>query len=153
MAYNPNIPQPTDQLSISQGDLLGNFQALQTLIDVNHVDFADADMGKHKWVSLPQQAGAPGTTNTELALYTAISPTSGTPELFIQRPANGAFINFTEAVGAPNGWTRLPSAILLKWGSAGANGLTTITFPVAADIPPFINVFNILCNYILWQRN
>jgi hypothetical protein len=144
MPYNPAIPQPTDQLSISQGDLLGNFMAIQTLIDVNHVDFASADMGKHKFVSFPQQVAAPATANTEWAMYNAVSATSGDPELFLRAPNNGGTLNFTESLAAPNGWTRLPSAILLKWGSAGANGLTTITFPVGANIPPFLSVFNIL---------
>src|SRR5438445_164595 len=52
MAYQSNIPQATDQLSVSQGDILNNFAALSTFLNINHVDFASGDQGKHKWVTL-----------------------------------------------------------------------------------------------------
>ncbi len=47
MSYQNNIPQPTDALSQSQSDILNNFAAIQTLIDVDHVDFANINQGKH----------------------------------------------------------------------------------------------------------
>jgi|SRR5665213_1496346 len=40
MVYNPNIPQPSDNLSVSQGDILGNFTALNTLFNgFNQITF------------------------------------------------------------------------------------------------------------------
>jgi hypothetical protein len=73
MAYQANIPQPGDLLSQSQSDLLNNFMALQTLIDINHVDFASGDQGKHKWVTFPVQGAIPpagsGFLAGELGLY------------------------------------------------------------------------------------
>ena len=70
MAYNPNIPQATDTLNSSQGDLLANFMAIQTLIDVNHYDFASANQGKHMFVTMPVQTQSPGTALGEMALFT-----------------------------------------------------------------------------------
>lgn len=147
MSYQPNIPQASDRLNDSQGDILGNFQAIQTLVDVNHYDFASGLMGKHKWVSFPIQASGPGTTSTEMALYTK-NGLGGTPEMFVQFPSSGTEVNFTESAQATNGWTRLPSGILLKWGTASATQNTdnTITFPVSATIPVFTAVYSVTVN-------
>lgn len=44
-SYNPIIPQPTDLLSVSQGDVLDDFGAINTLVDMDHVDFAAPNNG------------------------------------------------------------------------------------------------------------
>ena len=142
--YLPNIPQATDQLSVSQGDILINFQGINTFLNVNHEAFPSANAGKHKFVSFPVQAGNPGTTPTELAMYSKTSTLSAAPELFIQRANNGTVVEFTSSSQTANGWTRLPSGILLKWGTQALTGVTpqVITFPVGANIP----VFNLCLN-------
>ncbi len=50
--YLPNIPLASDDLSTSQADLLGNFQALNTIYGTDHYPFSDtsADQGFHKKV-------------------------------------------------------------------------------------------------------
>ncbi len=141
MAYQQNIPLATDQLSTSQGDIQANFQAIYTLIGVNHSNFGTANVGKHNFVSLPVQAGNPGTTTTELALYTKTSALSGLPEAFFQRQNNGTAIEFTSSTASQNGWTRLPSGILLKWGQSNGSGSVGVALPVGATIPVFANVF------------
>ena len=143
MAYNSNIPQANNQLSVSQGDLLLNFQAISTYINVNHVDFNGADQGKHKFIQLPAQSAAPATLATEMALYT--KNVTGVPQLFLRRSNNGTEINLTTSGAATNGWTRLPSGILLKWGTIATttfNLLETIAFPVAASIPVFSAIYS-----------
>lgn len=132
MPYNANIPQATDTLNDSQGDLLNNFQAIQTLIDVNHYDFASALQGKHMFVSLPIQSALPGTTTTEMALFTQ-NDGSGNPQMWIQQPNNGAAINFTGFVNTlANGGTTLPSGVILKWGrNTTSGGVQNITFTTA----------------------
>ena len=62
LAYLPNIPQPTDQLSNSQGAILNNFGAIQTWIDQNHVDYTAVgnQPGKHNFVQIPAGGGTPG---------------------------------------------------------------------------------------------
>lgn len=157
MAYNQNIPQATDALSQSQQDILNNFLANYNAFNVNHVTFnAGADMGKHKWLTLPQQASTPPITfgATEMALYSAQSPyNAAVNEIFINKtnqatvvqiPSTASLLSVASDPGNNvSGWTYLPSGILLKWANGNANGNTAITFPVAADIPVFTNVMSI----------
>ena len=142
--YQNNIPQASDRLKDSQSDILENFQAIKELIDINHNTFNTADFGKHKFVTFPQQGSDPSTAAGEVALFSAISPYSGVPELSVRLQSNGPSIEFTSADGSTNGWARLPSGILLKWGQSSANGLATITFPAGATIPAFTNIFQML---------
>ncbi len=73
MVYKPNIPLPTDNLSVSQGDLVGNFQSLNTTFGIDHYPFADtsANSGKHNVVTTPLINGAahPNTSATEDKFY------------------------------------------------------------------------------------
>lgn len=123
MSYNPSIPQPTDIPANSQPQILANFQAINTLVDVNHVAFDQPDQGKHKWVSFPDQLLAvPATLNTEIALFSASNVNTGNIELNLVRQNNGAVIPFTATDGTANGWTMLPSGILMKWGTSSVVG-------------------------------
>ncbi len=154
MAYNPNIPQSTDALSQSQLDLLANFQALQTLIDVNHVDFASGDQGKHKWVTFPVQAGAPGFGAGEDGLFNLPynNNTSTVNELFVHKqtaagtsniPSTCSILSQSTPGNNSGGFTFLPSGILLKWVTTGATtGLTTVTLTGAA--PTFTAIFSVI---------
>jgi hypothetical protein len=137
MPYNANIPQPNDELSQSQDEMLNNFQSISALINVNHIDFNGATQGKHKWVSLPNQVLAPQALANELVLYT--KEVNGNPQLFLRRQNDGAEIDFTSAGFGNPGWCRLPSGILLKWGVFNGVGNTNITIPfaVGATIPVF----------------
>lgn len=83
MTFNPNIPQSGDRPSQTQGQILTNFQQLNTVFDVNHVPFNDptvANRGKHKVVTVQRQGAAPAITGSDAAFYTrspGISPTAG----------------------------------------------------------------------------
>lgn len=152
MAYNNAIPQPTDKLRNSQPDLLGNFQAIKTLVDVNHVTFDVADQGKHKFVTFPVQSPAPTFLTGEEGLYNKLFNTGVNPtninELYVhvQPSASGTRpqeIPFTASILsriAPNttetgnegvrGWTYLPSGLLIKWQHVTSNaggGLETVS--------------------------
>jgi hypothetical protein len=144
MPYTANVPQGSQRISDTQTPILNNFQSIQNLITVNHVDFDLTDQGKHNFVSMPVQAGNPGTTTYEMALYTKTSALSSVPEMFIQRDTNGAAIEFTSSVQASPGWTRVPSGILFKWGVVTGTGNTTTLFPVAGNIPVFANIFSVM---------
>ncbi len=156
MPYQANIPQPSDALSSSQPDLLGNFQALKVLIDINHGTFGAADEGKHKFVTFPVQSSAPVFLATENGLYNLVptaSPQTAIQELFIRKQSAAGVkdIPFTASIlstatpGAlTSGWTYLPSGLILKWDSnVNATGQTTITFPAAANIPVFTVCLNV----------
>lgn len=142
MAWLPNIPQPSQSKSSSQPQILGNFQALNTYLNINHVDFGGADQGKHKFISFPVQGSDPVTAANEVALFAKTSTLSSIPELFIRKSSAGATYEFSSCLAAQPGWTRLPSGILLKWGSGTANGYTSFVFPVAGNIPAFTQIFS-----------
>ena len=153
MAYNSNIPQPSNKLRNSQGDLLANFQAIKTLIDVNHIDFADStNQGKHNFVTLPvttSSPSAPTFLSTEEGLYNLLFTTTNNNEIFahIQQTLSGTRnqeIPFTASSlsrsapvpAATNtaqsvGWTYLPSGMLLKWGLASGTGNVVVDTHVA----------------------
>ncbi len=142
MPYQQNIPQPTDQLDDSQGDILGNFQEIYNLIGVNHVQFgAAAGQGKHTQVTLPENVAPTNTAIDEANIYSQLSTLTNQTELFWQRENNGTRIEWTGAgLISPNLWTRLPSGILLKWGAANINGAGTVVYPVDPSVPVFTDV-------------
>ena len=136
MAYDNTIPKPTDKLKISQADLLANFAALQTLIDVNHDDFASANQGKHKWINFLVQAAAPAIL-ADNGLYNKNYATTAKNESYIhgQKFAGTSDVPFSASVlsntASPaahgsDGWTYLPSGILVRWKYINGTGLTTI---------------------------
>lgn len=145
MAYNKAIPQLTDKLSNSQADLLANFDAIQDFIEVNHVTFADSDFGKHTVASFPTQSGAPAAVADQVDLYNI--DVDGTSELCIQR-SDGTSNPITSFLGASEGWTYLPSGLILKWGyeAATTSGAGTYTFPVSGTIPVFSHIYHVTIN-------
>lgn len=162
--YNNNIPQPNDQLSVSQGDLLTNFQAIANFLNENHVDFAQADAGKHKWVTFPRQPAVPAIFGTDTALFNMVpaapAPLTGISETFVHKfvaagtlaidiPFTASVLSYSNPLPAQEsyGWTYLPSGIILKWGTvnvvAGFNGPLNYDNVVSPSIPAFQNVFQV----------
>lgn len=144
MPYSNNVPQANQSFNATQGPILNNFQAIEALVTVNHGDFDTVNQGKHLFVSMPIQSVDPVTAAAEMALYTKTSALTGLTEMFIERESNGTVTEFTSSTAAVNGWTRLPSGILLKWGSQTQTGKHTVLFPVGATVPVFANIFTIL---------
>jgi hypothetical protein len=70
--YKPNIPQPNDNLSVSQNDILGNFQQLDTSFGIDHYKYSDAttNNGFHNQATMPLIVG--GTHPTTAAGITKI---------------------------------------------------------------------------------
>lgn len=144
MSYNANIPQATDQLATSQSDILNNFMAIKTLIDVNHVDFANSNQGKHSFIEFPVQSPAPTTAAGEVGLYCQTSTLTSQPELVFSKQSGTGIYEFTSSGQLTNGgWARLPSGILYKWGTGGpsASGSYTITFPVNSSTPVLASAY------------
>lgn len=157
MAYNANIPQATDLLSISQGQILGNFTQLNTAWLINHVDFNAGDAGKHKWVTFPSQAASPpagsGFLGSEIGAYNAVFTLgggrgTGINELFLNKQSFAGVkqIAMTSSIlsnSSPGnfsfGWTYLPSGIIMYWGNDTGTGSKIVTFPTA-NVPPMTQV-------------
>lgn len=73
MSYNPNIPQPGDNLDISQGDLLTNFTACDVSFGIEHYKFSNltANNGKHNTVTSPAYVAFPLATPSATPPVTA----------------------------------------------------------------------------------
>lgn len=143
MAYNQNIPQPTDKISTSQGQILANFQAL------NNIATQTAP-----YLLFPEQGSAPVTPVDTVALY-SVQGLNSVAELSFQRESSsGPGINFTQygqnqdatslGTNGQGGYTILPSGIVLKWGSWTMTGSATsqvVTFPMTTSVSgqPTIN--------------
>lgn len=84
MPYNPNIPQANDDPRISQGELLQNFQQINTDFAVNHTSLtASGQNGYHTKVFFADPLGAdPNLAAPESSLYT--KTIAGLTELFFQ---------------------------------------------------------------------
>jgi hypothetical protein len=157
MAYNQNIPQPTDELSVSQGDLLNNFMAIYNAFNQNHVPFNSGTplQGLHAFVEMPNQSGSvPSTIANEVGLFCNTSTFTTQPELFFAKQLGSSAppaLTTPYEISSSNyiangGWSRLPSGILLKWGTFSLSGATgTVTYPVAVTIPAFAHVFTVYC--------
>lgn len=152
--YNNLIPQPTDQLSVSQGQILTNFGSIKSLVDIDHVDFANNDAGKHNKSSYVTQSPAPTFAATEVGIYNFVYPTTTKNEGYVhkQTSASTAEIPFTASILSTSlpailsaGWTYLPSGILLKWGSSTTNAAVQ-NFPTSATIPVFTVCLHVIAS-------
>lgn len=143
--YSTNVPQSSQKISATQAPIQSNFQAINELINVNHIGFNDAiNFGKHNFTTLPFQVSDPATASNEMALYAKATGSPNPGEMFARYPSNGSVIQISgsSAGGAgasTNGWSYLPGNILMKWGQATGivSGANTITYPTSGSQPPF----------------
>lgn len=153
MAYNNAIPQPNDDISVSQAQILANFSAISTAFNLNHVNFNATEQGKHAFVEMPNQNAVPPVTiANETGLYCNTSTLTAQPELFFIKqngttappPLNNANgYEITSSNYTSPGWTRLPSGILIKWGTFSTASGTPYLFDVAGTIPAFAVCYNV----------
>jgi hypothetical protein len=81
--YTPNIPQPGDNISGSQNQILENFQTANTAFGSDHTAFdVVASQGKHKQVTLIQNT-APGATVDPASIIHSVL---GTGTIFLNKP-------------------------------------------------------------------
>lgn len=136
MAYQSDIPQPNDIISVSQGEFLQNFMGLNSAWESNHVAFNASGEGKHKFLQMPEQSSAPTTSSNEAALYT--KETSSISTLYFRKENNGTEIQMTNTIDPANpinpvpndsdGITFLPGGLIVQFGrrsAASNNGVIT----------------------------
>ena len=139
-----NVPLTGQSLGQTRVPIQQNFLTIGAAFAIDHIDYNTAGQGKHNKVTLPVQAADPVLAGNDIALYSKSN--GATSELFFMRGITPAY-SWTDSLNNINGWTRLPSGILLKWGQGnGANGSTPWTFPLGANIPAFTNIFKIFVN-------
>jgi hypothetical protein len=112
MPWNSGIPQPAQAISATTGDIQGNFLAVQTWTNVDHVqiDGLLGAEGKHNKVTLMNQAVvppftpniAPATGVSALGLYALAgplpagsNPANTTTQLYAHVVRKGAGVNYT----------------------------------------------------------
>lgn len=146
MSYTPNVPVSGQSLGNSRPIINQNFQTIQTVFDINHVDFNVSGAGKHNLIQIPTaQSASPGTIAGEIALYS--KNVSGVPQLFFQKQniaAAGADIQMTtnvDPVALEGGTSFLPGGLILQWGKAANGGAGTTIVGFNSAFPN--NVFNV----------
>lgn len=158
MAFLPLIPQATDQLSVSQGNILNNFTILGAIAGNGNASSSSINISSgFNWIYLPSQGATPPTgsafTANNIGLYSATNATSGKNELYINKqnqattvqiPATASVLSVTSAPASNSGmWTYLPSGLILKSGNASGvlSGLLTVT-PSAG--PAFTQILSVI---------
>jgi hypothetical protein len=154
MAYNNNIPQPGDNLSTSQGQILSNFFSANSIFGKNHYAFNDTsgNAGFHSTITLVEQTSPLAPLADQIAIYAQANATSGKTRLFMQQENTGGVIQMstvdptnTPSANGCSGQTFLPGtsagAYLFQFGSATWNnisGTVTVTFSTAFSQVPLV---------------
>ena len=152
--YTKDVPQGTQKQSVTQAPIQSNFQAIKELVEIDHEAFNLANnVGKHKRVSLQVQAPAPtfDIPAKDVGLYNFLNPTTTKNELYVHRQTNNspAEVPFTASKmsnttmnSCVNGWSYLPSGLLIKWGEVVAPAdVVAIAPAVVSGGPAFNKVF------------
>jgi hypothetical protein len=142
MAFLPNIPQATDKLSISQGNILNNFTILGAIAGNANASSASINASSgFNWINLPAQGATPPGGSSfpagNVALYSFINATSTRNELYINKtnasgvvqiPSTASTLGTSSPGLGSAGYTYLPSGMILKWGAATITGSGTVSF-------------------------
>lgn len=150
MAYNSNIPQANDQLSVSQGQILGNFGQINTWVNVDHTGLNAGNLGQHNKVTFPLQAGAPAFAGSDGLFSLLYGGTGAVGELWLnhrngnQYPISASILSTSPALASnSNGWAYGSSGTVLVWGRSNvAIGNTVIN--IAAVFPTLAAAFNVV---------
>lgn len=141
MAYNSNIPQAGDKISNSQSDILGNFLAL-------------APFG-NGYAEFTLQGSVPSFGISSTGMYTLLYAQTAKNELYIHKesidaptdvPFTASKMSNTAIASCVNGWSYLPSGLLIKWGSYSvtSSGVDVdVDVAVTSGGPNFNKVFQV----------
>lgn len=123
--YNPSIPATNDDPADDQPLMQANFSSINTLINVDHVGFSNAQYGQHNQVTFAAN-NVPTTPTTPPVLFT--NTVGGAPQLFFYSGST-----FNQYTSAANGSTYLLGGTIIKWGGTGviSGSGNVITFATA----------------------
>lgn len=134
MTYSPNIPQATDVPSQSQGQLLTNFTALNTVFAVDHLAFNAVDGGEHQQVTFNSVIADPNLAAPKCSLY--IKTVAGSSQLFFENVMAAVNVqrqitNLTITTVGTNNGVRTAAGLVFNWGTGVCvGGILTVTFAV-----------------------
>lgn len=151
VTYTNDIPLATNNPSQDQPDMKINTNAVDTILNVDHVSFNTNAGGTHKQCQITSQTSSNGAIPSGLlgagfeTLYASL--TSGVGDLWMVRGAEATGIRLTGASGGnitpvatTSGYTFLAGGIVVQWGqvtgiatATHVSGLTNfnVTFPNA----------------------
>lgn len=152
MAFLPSIPQSTDQLSTSQGNILNNFTVLGAIAGNGNpastsINTSATNSG-FNWLYLPPQGAIPPAGSAfpsgNVALYSAASTATGFNELYLNKTITGPTVTqipiSAYRVGGTNpgnGWTYLPSGLKMAWGRSTTGSAAFVTLTYATELTNF----------------
>ena len=158
MTFNVAIPAAADDPSVSQGQMLTNFNLTNTYFSTDHIALnAGADQGEHQQVTLNSVIADPGLADPKCSLY--IKTVAGDSELFFEKFDNGAAANLVQqmtnltvtTVGTNYGITT-PWGQIINWGRFTCNTAdSVITYAVAFTAPA--QSINLTCISDTGSRN
>lgn len=139
MSYTANAPASNQSYAQSQPLIQDNFLAL-------------ASFG-NGYCALPVQSSAPAFSTSTDYIYMLAYATTSTNELFVHKqttaglsevPFTASKMSNNAAASCDNGWTYLPSGLLIKWGTvAAAANPVSITPTATSGGPNFSRVFTV----------
>lgn len=145
MSFNSQIPQPNDQLSVSQGQILANFAALGAIAgNSNPSSSALNSSAGFNFIYLPVQPSVITFPSGSIGLFSFLNTNTSINELYVNR--NGTAVPMTASYQvSATGWSYLPSGVKMVWSkvNSGNIGTTPIVFSSIPNFPGFTNVFTI----------
>lgn len=132
ITYNPSIPQATDLISQSQGQILANFGQLNSQFGVDHTAFntgsGNGD-GFHKKVmfNVPW-AGSTTMSGTQVLFYS--SNQGGVGQLAYANSAGQFLLTGPQNLAATAGYIFLPGGLIMQW--------TLLTLSASVQDTPFV---------------
>ncbi len=160
-----SVPLAGQTLGSTRASVNSNFATINTAFLEDHVGYNDPGQGRHNRVSFPTQTVIPTPEAALVRLDSRLSTLTNQPELVYTRQAGSTApsvihsVEFTSAGWANPGWARLPSGILLKWGSNfGFGGSSILNLGINSNIsfpnsPNFAAYFTAYLTTIDTQAN
>lgn len=138
MALN-NVPLSGQNLDQTRVPINNNFSTIDAAFLVDHVDYGVSGQGKHEKVTLVTNSGATFIA-TEMGLFNNTAASTGNPEIFVQRGTGTPYPMTGFRLGGTNngnGWTYLPSGLLMAWGRSTTGGSNNVTLTYSAELTNF----------------
>ena len=128
--YNNDIPAATNNPSVDQPDMQENTNAIDNLLDVDHISFNENEGGTHRQVRMKNQS-APGLLGTNGVLYADNPVAIDSNSWPFWQNSSGSELILGPSQNASPGYIYI-GALLFQWGKVASPGTTgTVTFPTA----------------------
>jgi hypothetical protein len=145
--YNLGYPQNGSTLGQSKATIRNNLDGTFLTLGVNHYNNNSTNAGKHIYIQIPINGAPSSTGSTELLLFNGSSPIGGALNLYFAPPGQSSIGSSTVTqltrnefpIAATNGFSWLPGALLIQWGTATIGGSSgTVSFNTKT-----ISIYNI----------